>query len=298
MVKRGLLQPNWSWFCFPVWLMASSISTVSAADFNVSASVPTVVPSVAAVINQPAINSVVAQKNINVAGICQLMAQPLIVSIWRDNSILGSAICANGLFSIDVNLILGENILVAKSQNTVGQFGPNSSLHPVSYRPSIVNTDPTGTNLLSNFQVNSGQSAAHLSNSAQGSIEIIIQDGKAPYQVIINWGDGNFDELTLNQSGNHVFDHQFAELIDDKIVILVTDADGNFQRLVLGINSSKLPNSSSKARLILNQAKTWWNHPLSLGSIGLIGTFSLWPMLMRVTSWAQQYLIFKPKKFW
>ncbi len=88
-------------------------------------------PAVGATIDQPVTGDNFTVATTTVRGTCPL---GLMVEIYRNNVFAGSVMCdAAGLYSLVITLVPGQNELVARVVDGLGQYGPDSNIVIVDY---------------------------------------------------------------------------------------------------------------------------------------------------------------------
>ncbi len=167
-------------------------------------------PEVAAKITYPSNSARFTKSETEVRGTCQ---QDMYVELYRNNIFSGMTVCGDdGRFSINITLAPGENILKARTRDSLGQYGLDSREIRVFYdlklasvgikegskvKPLFVYTSPTQRGVLA------GQPL---------SIDYEIDGGEPPYTVAIDWGDSSsVTLLNHKKSGNYATSHIFNE---------------------------------------------------------------------------------------
>lgn len=194
---------------------------VSASDLLVSATVPAEMPSGAPQITSPENATTVFDRDITVSGTCPVALPPIIVAIYNNGVLVGSAPCAgDGTFAVPITLFYGSNSLVATTVTVTGELGSSGSPVVVTLPPPL-----SGIHLL----------APPLQIIAKDIFILIKADGSAewrgsftggagPYQVRIDWGDGNIDTITITDEAEHTFTHRYESPQTYDVTVTVTDA--------------------------------------------------------------------------
>ena len=212
-------------------------------------------PKIPATITTPRDGQSFNQMPITIAGTC---TTDLLVKIFSNNVFVGSAICKNGSYSLQVNLFDGRNEVVARIFDALDQAGPDSAVVTLTYN----NTQfvlPTQQLTLSSPYARRGANPGE-----QLVWPITINGGVAPYAVSVDWGDGKGSTLysesfagTFNVQ--HVYDHGGIYVV----IIRATDKNGQTAYLQLvgqanGAVAQSGASSGNFAVLATTQTKVSW----------------------------------------
>ena len=177
-------------------------------------------PTQAATITVPSNGQVFSSVPITVSGVCP-PGDDLIVKLFKNNIFSGSAACQDGSYSIEIDLFIGQNDLVAIIFDALDQAGPQSSTITVFFEDAGVASVGRPT-LSSNFAkrgANPGQTLTW---------PIDLSGGQGPYAVSVDWGDGTTPDLfSLEFPGTFNIEHVYERPGVYNIVIKVTDANGS-----------------------------------------------------------------------
>ena len=193
----------------------------SAADtpFSVSAVVPVPVPKVGAVISLPQADSMLTSADNLVAGSCPVASPQVAIVLLVDGTQAGSALCNDSNnFAMPMRFTPGEHTLVAQSYTLTGGKAPDSAPVQVTSRATqpaaSTNVTLTGTDP---FNVLEGSLATAWDGTITG--------GKAPYHLIVDWGDGKSDRYTVTLASQHLT-HTYPSLQSYNARIAVSDDSG------------------------------------------------------------------------
>lgn len=216
----------------------------SAAAYDVTAKVSAAIPSAPAAILSPSDNITVHGPLILLSGTCQVLSPPVIVSIWRSDTFLGSAVCDSiGSFSLLVTLPSGSNSLIVKSENITYDFGPDSQPFSINYIPVIqvpTSSTPSITPSLlepKTLQIETESEFVAFQLNVETTISFNIKDGEAPYTLAVDWGDGTSDTYNYDSPGRKTITHTFSTL-SRSIKLVITDKNNKTVELVLGAVTS------------------------------------------------------------
>lgn len=151
-----------------------------------------------------------------------------IVKVFKNQVMAGAGLCQNGLFSVDINLFLGANSIIARAYNNNNLAGPDSQ--PVNVRLDTGNLTPA--NLGSQLFVTSETYYQGVRTGESLTWKLIISGGQAPYAVSVSWGDGKTDLISRGQAGTFVVEHIYDKAGDGyrnsyDVTVQVTDQQGN-----------------------------------------------------------------------
>jgi hypothetical protein len=215
---------------------------------GIAATVPGPAPSQGATILSPSNGSHTSTIPITVSGTCPA---GLIISIYSNDIFVGSTICTSaGGYSLQINLFDGQNSLVAKDTDALGQNGPDSAAINVTYdAPSLA---LPGSSILGR-QLFLESTTPTRGGSPGASIpwQVTIVGGTAPYALSWNWGDGSKTTLVSEQfEGPVTTIHTYARAGTYRVIAQVTDAAGNsaFLQMVMVVNGpiTAAPSTTTK----------------------------------------------------
>jgi hypothetical protein len=212
---------RWLRNVFILSLVLFVFGPVARADtYNVNATVPYDTPTIPATYDNSLNGFSSSVRLTRIFGTCQQVFPSSVIAIYRDGVLIGSTTCsALNRYEVVVDLINGQNTLIAKTLNLNGLYGPDSSKVTVIYSPpterptpvpgapAIVVQDANSTlSIITNtpFQVVN-------SKSKTVSVSISVDGGSNPYVVELNWGDGTVDSRQVSLSGTYIFSHDYSK---------------------------------------------------------------------------------------
>lgn len=201
---------------FIAWIGLSLAPTVGAlVDTTVSAIVKNTPPSIAAEITSPIDGTKQTASPIIVKGLC---TEDLLVRLYDNKKFVGSDICENGRFSILIPLIVGTNRLIAAVYDALDQRGPDSNIVDVLYAPSkTAKTNLKLTTTTTRQVTDPGETI---------SWDLKITGGQKPYALLVDWGDGFREPVSLAVAGNFTLEHVYEEAGNFALIIEATDKNG------------------------------------------------------------------------
>ncbi|MDB5164297.1 MAG: Fibronectin type protein [Candidatus Saccharibacteria bacterium] len=175
-------------------------------------------PTQAAVISLPRAGQVFTAIPITVSGLCP---KGTVVKIFKNGVFAGSADCANGSFSLQIDLFSGQNDLIARVYDSLDQAGPDSTVVTVTFQDATYGTFGNHVSLTSSYAkrgANPGQTL---------SWPIILSGGTAPYAISVDWGDGKAPDLiSLAAPGTFTPTHVYAAAGVYNVIVKATDKNG------------------------------------------------------------------------
>jgi hypothetical protein len=237
---------------------------------GVQGTVPTPPPDTAATIITPTNGSSFSHNPINVNGLC---TTDLLVKMFSNNVFVGSALCINGSYNVQIDLFDGRNDLIARIFDALDQPGPDSNLVTVTYH----NDQFTGLGVqpltLSSLYARRG------ANPGDELVwPIIIAGGTAPYAISADWGDGKPATLQSEQfAGTITIKHTYASAGTYVLIVKATDKNGMtaFLQLVGQANGAVTQGTQEKDKgLVATSTQVIWI-PAAISIPLIISTFWL-----------------------
>lgn len=236
---------------------------------GIQGTVPTPPPKIAATITTPHNGDTFNHLPINVSGLC---TTDLLVKVFANNVFVGSALCINGSYSVQVDLFDGRNDLVARIFDALDQPGPDSNTVTVTYnsiQPNVGVTSPlTLTSIYARRGANPGEKL---------DWPININGGVGPYAVSTDWGDGQPATLQSVQfPGNFTISHTYKSAGSYVVTIRATDKIGQtaFLQLVGQANGAVTQSNQKSNGLVATQTAVIWI-PAAISIPLIISTFWL-----------------------
>ncbi len=208
---------------------------------GIQGTIPTPPPEHAATIVTPTSGSSFKQNPIVVNGLCDT---GLLVKMFANNVFVGSALCINGSYNVQVDLFEGRNDLIARVFDALDQPGPDSNIVTVTYNNTQFSS--SGLQLLSLSSLYARRGA---NPGAELHWPIIITGGIGPYAVSVDWGDGKPVSLQSEEfAGTVDIKHIYDTAGTYVIIVKATDKNGQsaFLQLV-GQANGAVTQGSEKA---------------------------------------------------
>jgi hypothetical protein len=197
-------------------------------------------PTTGASITTPGNGASFSTSPITVNGICP---DGLLVQVYNNGVLVGSVMCKNGSFSIQVSLFAGLNELSAIVYDDLDQAGPTSNTVTITYTDTKFTAFGALITLTSSYGRRSAAATSPLSWPLQ------LSGGTGPYAFSIDWGDGSPPELkSQSLPGLVTITHIFKKAGIYQVNIKVTDVNGVTAFLqVVAVSNGKVDASTPSA---------------------------------------------------
>lgn len=241
--------------CSGVALAADTTQNPQAGSVGLEGTISTDPPKKAATITTPSNGASFSTSPITVAGLCTTNT---LVKIFDNNVFVGSALCLNGSYSLQVGLFSGSNQLVARIYDALDQAGPDSNLVTVTFNDAQYAQFGTHVTLTSIFARRGAYPGASL------IWPLSLNGGVGPYAVSVDWGDGSAPQLqSLSVEGSFDIKHTYTNAGYYKVVVRATDKNGTtaFLQLVAVANGATQAGATSGKDNNTSQLQTivlWW----------------------------------------
>jgi len=150
------------------------------------------------------------------------------VKVFSNGVFVGSVMCSNGSYSLQVELFSGKNDLVVYQYDALDQSSPASSTTSVVFNDTSYSTYGTHVQITSDYArrgANPGQTLTW---------PISISGGLEPYAISVDWGDGKPDELISKPyPGTVNITHVYDTAGTYAVVVKATDQNGEVAYLQL-----------------------------------------------------------------
>lgn len=218
-IKRALLTTAFiiAAFFLVIGAQGASAQTSESGSVGITGTISAPPPSQGASISFPTNGASFNEVPIVVTGICP---DGLLVKLFKNNVFAGSAQCVGGNFSIQTDLFVGSNELVARVFDELDQPGPDSNVATVTFQDNKVGA-PTRVTLTSNFAKRGAFPGDEL------IWPVILSGGSGPYAFSVDWGDGSDADLFTHPfAGTVELKHAYSEPGVYNIVVKAVDSNG------------------------------------------------------------------------
>lgn len=226
--------------------------SVYADSYAVNARIAAPLPSAPAEITSPNNGIIVGGDNIVLRGTCPVITPSIIVLIYRNNEIVGSAGCSNtGQFLGTFNIVAGDNVFKPQVVTITNDYGLEGVSITISKTVSVTPAGPQDTTVNNIAKGQTSSQPKILSQSSDASTDstanftiktekqfliftpgesftwkINIDGGQSPYTVIVDWGDGTHSTYAANSSGDQNLSHIYKSPKNTVVKIRVKDSNG------------------------------------------------------------------------
>jgi len=207
-------------------------------SFALAASKTQAPPTQGASISTPGSGAGFNNSPITVTGICP---NGLLVQLYDNGVMVGSAICNGGSFSMQVSLFAGANELAVTVYDDLGQAGPTSASVTVNYTDTNFSAFGSLVTLTSSY----GRRSAPAGSSLTWPLQ--LSGGAGPYAFSIDWGDGSKPQLKSQAfTGVVPIDHPYKKAGIYMVSVTATDTNGVSAFLqVVAVSSGKVDASGT-----------------------------------------------------
>lgn len=190
-------------------------------------------PTVAATIDSPTTNQHFTTSPLTVSGTCPVNT---LVEIFKNDIFGGSVACSTaGNYSIDVDMLIGQNVLKAKVYDSLNQAGPDSNLVTIFY-----DALPAQASSVSSLNLSASQLILSTDTVYRGvfpgqtlTIPITILGGVPPYAVNVLWGDSTNSVIPRNDTLTFNASHVYSKPGTYRITLQATDGQSRVAYLTV-----------------------------------------------------------------
>ena len=188
--------------------------------------VPGKPPTTGATIDTPKDGARFSITPISVSGTCP---QNTLVELFKNDIFAGSTPCRDdGKYSIEIDLLIGANILLARVYDDLNQPGPDSNKPTVHYDAlpaqagPLTSLDFGGAQLL----LNTDAVFRGIFPGQEMNVPIDILGGTPPYAINVQWGDSSNKVVPRANNQSFTVGHVYARAGTYQISIQGSDANG------------------------------------------------------------------------
>jgi hypothetical protein len=215
-------------------------------SISLSGIMPGKAPTVAATIDSPTDQKHFTTTPITVAGTCPTNT---LVELYKNDIFAGSTPCSEAsVYSLDIDLMIGKNVLMARVYDALNQAGPDSNTRTVYYDAlpaqagALMSSTFGGAQLLLNTDaifrgVFPGQTL---------SIPIDIIGGTQPFAINIQWGDST-NKIIPSSSASFTTSHIYSKAGTYQISIQASDSLGHVAFLTVAAVVNGQPSAATAA---------------------------------------------------
>jgi hypothetical protein len=196
-----------------------------AGSIGLTGRVPAVPPKTGATITSPTNGQHFTTLPVTVKGNCPANT---LVEIYKNNIFAGSTPCDDsGHFSIEIDLLFGQNSLTAQVFDVLNQAGPVSPSVTVFYDYTLAGAAPSSIlDLGAQLLLDTDAVFRGSFPNQQMNVPITVIGGTAPFAINIFWGDGKNQLMPAASDTTFNASHAYAKPGTYKITIQGTDSKG------------------------------------------------------------------------
>jgi hypothetical protein len=213
-----------------VALALSSVSAYAdhppaqAGSVSLTGSVPEPPPKTAATISSPGDQQHFSSTPITVAGKCPTST---LIEVYKNDIFAGATPCQpDGSYSVDIDLLFGQNVLTAQVYDVLNQAGPPSPSVTVFYDYKLSTASASSFLNLTGSQLILNSDAVYRGTFPNQplNVPITVIGGTPPFAINILWGDST--NQLISQGSNSTFNvsHVYKKPGTYKITMQATDA--------------------------------------------------------------------------
>jgi hypothetical protein len=249
-----------------------------AQSISLTGTVPGKAPTIAATINAPTSGQHFSISPVTVSGSCP---SDTLVEIYKNDIFAGSTSCTSaGIYTLQVDLLIGQNILTARVYDALNQAGPVSNAATVFY--DALPAQSASLNLLNfggaQLVINSDAVFRGVFPEQTLNVPITIIGGTAPYAVNIQWGDSTNKVIPRNDNVGFSSSHIYSQAGTFQITIQASDALGrvgflSIAAIVNGQPPVAITTTTLANTITNNKLLALW--PLYVSSVAVVLSFWL-----------------------
>lgn len=195
-------------------------------SIGISGTMPGKPPSIGAKITSPASGQRFSTSPVTIKGTC---LKNTLVEIFKNDIFAGSTLCTEqGAFSLEVDLLIGKNDLVARVYDDLNQAGPDSNIVTVYYDALPAQADPIQTLDFGGPQllINTDAVFRGVFPEEDMPMPIDIIGGTAPYAISIQWGDLTNSVVSRRDNQSFTLTHKYKKAGTYQISVQGSDSQG------------------------------------------------------------------------
>ena len=227
-------------------LTSGQLPTVTAANptpqsgsIGLEGTILTAAPSRGATIAVPGNGSVFTTIPITISGLCP---SGLLVKIFDNGIFVGSTVCSNGSYTLQIDLFSGQNVLVARDFDALDQAGPDSTSVIVTFNDAQFLQYGIHISLSSDYAERGAPPGVQLNWPIQ------LSGGISPFAINVNWGDGSPQDLfSVGNDGTITLKHTYKVAGIYTVVVKAVDKNGETAFLQLVGQATGAIQNNSKA---------------------------------------------------
>jgi hypothetical protein len=188
--------------------------------------VPGKPPTTGATIEVPGNGQRFSATPVTVSGKCPANT---LVEIFKNDIFAGSTACSStGTYTLEIDLLIGQNLLVARVYDALNQPGPDSNTVTVYYDALPIQFGPIASFDFANAQllINTDAAIRGVFPNKEMTMRIDLIGGRPPYAVNVQWGDSTNKISPRGDNIGFTVAHTYKKPGIYQIGIQASDADG------------------------------------------------------------------------
>lgn len=255
---------------------APTDGTPKSGSVGLSGIMPAKPPTVAATIGKPSNGQHFSTSPVEVSGTCP---KNTLVEIFKNDIFAGSTPCDDaGNYRLDVDLLIGQNLLIARVYDDLNQAGPDSNIVTVFYDALPPQSGPVTSFDFSNTQLllNTDAVFRGVFPDQEMTMPIDVIGGTPPYAINIQWGDSTNKVIPRGDNNTFRATHTYKKAGVYQVTLQGTDAAGRVAFLTVASIVNGQPEvvaSTTPVTAVTNQLLVLW--PLYASAIAIVISFWL-----------------------
>lgn len=216
-----------------------------AGSVGLSGIVPGKPPTTGATIDSPKSGTHFATTPVTITGTCP---KSTLVELYKNNIFAGSTPCStDGKYTLDIDLLIGSNVLVARVYDDLNQPGPDSNSVTVFYDAlpaqagPLTSLDFGGAQLL----LNTDAVFRGVFPDQEMNMPIDILGGTPPYAINVQWGDSSNKVVPRGNNQSFSVGHTYTKAGTYQVSIQGSDANGRVAFLTVAAIVNGQPSAIS-----------------------------------------------------
>lgn len=238
--------------------------------------VPGKPPTTAATISKPTNGQHFSTSPVTVEGSCPANT---LVELYKNDIFAGSTVCTDkGAYTLDVDLLIGENKLIARVYDALNQSGPDSNIITVYY-----DALPPQSDSITPFNFGGNQLLLNTDAVFRGvfpdqtmTVPLDVLGGNPPYAINVEWGDASNKIVPRNDNATFNIDHIYKKAGTYQVTFQASDVGGRVAFLTVAAIVNGQPDvatATTKPIATTGQLLLLW--PIFTGAVAVVASFWL-----------------------
>lgn len=244
-------------------------------SIGLTGKVPGKPPTIAATIKSPVNQQRFSTSPVTVSGTC---TPKTLVELYKNDIFAGSTICGDsGTYALDVDLLIGQNLLIARVYDALNQAGPDSNAVTVFYDALPPQAGASTTLDFGGAQLVLNTDAVFRGVFPEQALNVPIDiiGGTPPFAVNIQWGDSTNKVVPRGDNIGFTSSHAFSKPGIYQIGLQASDAMGRvgFLSVAAIVNGQPAtsPATAAPTQATTNKLLALW--PLYTSSVAVVASF-------------------------